>query len=147
MSETIPVETLRVELGERSYDILVGPGLIERAGAEIRPLLRRHQAVVVTDETVARLHLPTLLRGLETTGVTTNQIVVPQGEASKSLASWQSVVDQLLAFRETVGDFGTLLYAGHDWADPQLARRSMELMAEKVMPAVNAALGGTARAA
>lgn len=51
-----------------------------------------------------------------------------------------SVVDQLLAFRETVGDFGTLLYAGHDWADPGLARRSMELMAEKVMPAVNSSI-------
>jgi len=55
-----------------------------------------------------------------------------------------SVVDQLLAFREQTGDFGTLLYCGHDWADPKLARRSMELMAEKVMPAVNAAIG-TAR--
>ena len=51
------------------------------------------------------------------------------------------VVDQLLAFRETVGDFGTLLYAGHDWGDARLARRSMELMAEKVMPAVNASIG------
>ncbi len=51
-----------------------------------------------------------------------------------------SVVEQLLAFRETVGDFGTLLYCGHDWADAGLARRSMELMAEKVMPAVNAAI-------
>ena len=59
-----------------------------------------------------------------------------------------SVVDQILAFRETVGDFGTLLYAGHDWADTKLARRSMELMAEKVMPAVNSAIGsGKARAA
>jgi hypothetical protein len=57
------------------------------------------------------------------------------------------VVDQLLAFRETVGDFGTLLYCGHDWAEPRLARRSMELMAEKVMPAVNAAIGGASRAA
>jgi len=61
--------------------------------------------------------------------------------------SVSSVVDQLLAFRETVGDFGTLLYAGHDWADPQLARRSMELMAEQVMPAVNAAIGAATRAA
>ncbi|MCZ6895155.1 MAG: LLM class flavin-dependent oxidoreductase [Gammaproteobacteria bacterium] len=51
-----------------------------------------------------------------------------------------SVVDQLLAFRETVGDFGTLVYAGHDWMDPGLAQRSMELMATEVMPAVNAAL-------
>ena len=58
-----------------------------------------------------------------------------------------SVVDQLLAFRETVGDFGTLLYCGHDWADPKLARRSMELMAEKVMPALNAAIGARAQAA
>ena len=61
--------------------------------------------------------------------------------------SVSSVVDQLLAFRETVGDFGTLLYCGHDWADPRLARRSMELMVEKVMPAVNAALGSASRAA
>ncbi len=61
--------------------------------------------------------------------------------------SVNSVVDQLLAFREVTGDFGTLLYAGHDWADRQLARRSMELMAEKVMPALNRAIGGAALAA
>jgi alkanesulfonate monooxygenase SsuD/methylene tetrahydromethanopterin reductase-like flavin-dependent oxidoreductase (luciferase family) len=50
------------------------------------------------------------------------------------------VAEQILAFREQVGDFGTLLYAGHDWMDKQLARRSMELMAGEVMPAVNKAL-------
>jgi alkanesulfonate monooxygenase SsuD/methylene tetrahydromethanopterin reductase-like flavin-dependent oxidoreductase (luciferase family) len=49
------------------------------------------------------------------------------------------VVDELLKFRERVGDFGTLLYAGKDWQDPALARRSMALMAEKVIPAINAA--------
>lgn len=54
--------------------------------------------------------------------------------------SVDSVVDQLLAFREEVGDFGTLLYACHDWLDPVLARRSMELMAEQVLPRVNAAI-------
>jgi hypothetical protein len=52
------------------------------------------------------------------------------------------VVDRILALRETVGDFGTLLYCGKDWTDEALSRRSMELMAEKVMPAVNAAVGG-----
>lgn len=52
------------------------------------------------------------------------------------------VADEILAFRETVGPFGTLLYAGHDWADPALARRSMELMAEKVAPQVAAAEAG-----
>src|SRR5262245_19980876 len=50
------------------------------------------------------------------------------------------VVDRILELHDQVGDFGTLLYCGKDWADPQLGRKSMELMAEKVMPAVNAAL-------
>lgn len=52
-----------------------------------------------------------------------------------------SVVDQILAFREQVGDFGTLVYAQHDWIDPALAKRSMQLMAEQVLPKVNAAIG------
>ena len=46
----------------------------------------------------------------------------------------ESVAEQIRAFREEVGGFGTLLYTGHDWADPALARRSMELMASEVMP-------------
>jgi alkanesulfonate monooxygenase SsuD/methylene tetrahydromethanopterin reductase-like flavin-dependent oxidoreductase (luciferase family) len=50
------------------------------------------------------------------------------------------VVEQILHLRNTVGPFGTLLYTGHDWMDPHLARRSMELMAREVMPGVNAAL-------
>ena len=45
-----------------------------------------------------------------------------------------SVVRQIREFREAVGDFGTLLYTGHDWADPDLAQRSMELMAKEVIP-------------
>jgi shikimate kinase/3-dehydroquinate synthase len=61
--------------------------------------MEQKRAVVVTDETVARLHLPALLRGLEETAVAATQIVVPPGEASKSLASWQNVVDQLLEAR------------------------------------------------
>ena len=55
--------------------------------------------------------------------------------------SVNSVVDQILALREEIGDFGTLLYAGHDWKDPAMAKRSMQLMAEQVMPKVNAAIG------
>ena len=53
----------------------------------------------------------------------------------------ESVTDQLLEFRDEVGQFGTLLYAGHDWKDRALAVRSMELMAEDVMPAINSAIG------
>ncbi len=50
------------------------------------------------------------------------------------------VVDQILALREQVGDFGELVYAGMDWVDPHLAKRSMQLMAEEVMPRINAAI-------
>ena len=53
----------------------------------------------------------------------------------------QSVTDQLLSFRDEIGPFGTLLYAGHDWKDKKLAVRSMELMATDVIPAINAAVG------
>jgi alkanesulfonate monooxygenase SsuD/methylene tetrahydromethanopterin reductase-like flavin-dependent oxidoreductase (luciferase family) len=53
----------------------------------------------------------------------------------------ESVAEQVLAFREQTGDFGELVYAGLDWVDPRLARRSMELMAEDVMPRINAATG------
>lgn len=53
-----------------------------------------------------------------------------------------SVADQILAFQAEVGTFGTLLYAGKDWKDPELGRRSMILMAEKVMPLVNAGTSG-----
>jgi alkanesulfonate monooxygenase SsuD/methylene tetrahydromethanopterin reductase-like flavin-dependent oxidoreductase (luciferase family) len=60
------------------------------------------------------------------------------------LVIWGSpgkVAEDLLAFREQVGDFGTLLYAGKDWLDRDLGRRSMVLLAEKVLPAVNVAIG------
>jgi alkanesulfonate monooxygenase SsuD/methylene tetrahydromethanopterin reductase-like flavin-dependent oxidoreductase (luciferase family) len=48
----------------------------------------------------------------------------------------ESVADQILAFRNDVGAFGTLLYTGHDWTDPALARRSMQLMANEVWPRI-----------
>jgi alkanesulfonate monooxygenase SsuD/methylene tetrahydromethanopterin reductase-like flavin-dependent oxidoreductase (luciferase family) len=48
----------------------------------------------------------------------------------------ESVADQILAFRDDVGPFGTLLYTGHDWTDPALARRSMQLMANEVWPRI-----------
>lgn len=50
------------------------------------------------------------------------------------------VVDQILELRETTGDFGEIVYAGIDWVDPELARASMRLMAEEVMPRVNDAV-------
>ena len=51
--------------------------------------------------------------------------------------SADEVADKILEFRDEVGEFGTLLYAGHDWADVDLAKNSMKLMADKVMPKIN----------
>lgn len=53
----------------------------------------------------------------------------------------QEVAAQIISFREEVGDFGEIVYAGMDWVDESLGRRSMELMANEVMPMVNAAIG------
>ncbi len=61
--------------------------------------------------------------------------------------SVNSVVDQILALRDQVGDFGEIVYAGMDWVDERLARRSMELMATEVMPRVNAAIAAQGSAA
>jgi alkanesulfonate monooxygenase SsuD/methylene tetrahydromethanopterin reductase-like flavin-dependent oxidoreductase (luciferase family) len=56
------------------------------------------------------------------------------------------VVDAILALRQEIGDFGELVYAGMDWVEPALNKRSMQLMAEQVMPRVNAAIGKAAAA-
>ena len=53
------------------------------------------------------------------------------------------VVDQLVALRDEIGHFGTLLMAGHDWDQPKLWRRSMELLAHDVMPAFSRHAAGT----
>lgn len=53
----------------------------------------------------------------------------------------ERVAERIVELRRQVGPFGRLLYVGHDWVDPALARRSMELMATEVMPRVNRALG------
>ena len=55
-----------------------------------------------------------------------------------------SVAHRILELREEVGAFGTLLYTGHDWADPALARRSMELVANEVLPRIHQATQGRA---
>ena len=91
-----PIERLRVDLDARGYDILVGPGLIARAGEEIRPLMRRRQAVVVTDETVARHHLAALEASLANAGIAHRTVALPPGEGTKDLAHFGRLVDEVL---------------------------------------------------
>ena len=87
---------LSLALSGGSYDVVVGDRLLARAGALLAPVLPQRRAVVITDDIVARLHLPALLEGLAQTGVAVRQIVVPAGETSKDMASFARVVDELL---------------------------------------------------
>ncbi|QPC42428.1 3-dehydroquinate synthase [Kaustia mangrovi] len=88
--------TVPVALGARAYDIHIGPALLERAGTLVAPLLDRPVTAIVTDETVADLHLARLERALDEAGIATTAIVVPAGEASKSFATLETLCDRLL---------------------------------------------------
>ena len=96
-AESAGVERLRVELGDRSYDILIGRGLIARSGFEILPLMRRRQAVIVTDDTVARYHLAPLRASFEEHGIVQHAVVLPSGEGTKNLAHFGRLIDEILA--------------------------------------------------
>ncbi len=88
---------VRVELGDRGYDIVIGPGLLARAGELIAPLARRPRVYVVADTNVAALHLPALRAGLSAAGITISVVVdVPPGESSKSMTSLERVMDRLI---------------------------------------------------
>jgi 3-dehydroquinate synthase len=90
------METVRVELGERSYDVRIGRGLLARAGAELVPLLARPRVAIVTDEIVAGLHLAALQDGLSAAGITSSALALPAGEATKNWDQLSRTVDWLL---------------------------------------------------
>ena len=85
-----------VQLSQSRYEVLIGNNLLNRAGGLIAPVLPQPRCVIVTDETVASLHLPALQNNLTEVGVSYAAIVVPPGEASKSFQTWQHVVETLL---------------------------------------------------
>ena len=89
-------QQLVVELGARSYDIVIGSGLLGRAGREIAPVLRRPHAIVITDRHLAGTpHLSTLERSLEAAGIAHRRIVLPPGETAKSMAQLGELLDGL----------------------------------------------------
>ncbi len=88
--------SLRVDLGERSYDIIIGTQLLKTAGAILAPVLRRPRVIIVTDETVALLHLPTLQKALAASGITYQQVILPPGEHTKRFVALEQLVDTLL---------------------------------------------------
>jgi 3-dehydroquinate synthase len=99
-SERLGIERLvHVPLGERAYDILIGPGMIGRAGGEITARLKGRRAAIVTDEHVAPLYLEALMDSLQTDGIEAVSLTLPAGEKTKSLDHLSTVCDMVLSAR------------------------------------------------
>ena len=92
-------ENVRVALGARSYDILIGAGLLAEAGEKIAAVAPGAACAIVTDANVARLHLPALEDSLKAAGVRYSTIVVEPGEGSKSLSVFGRVCEEAIAAR------------------------------------------------
>jgi 3-dehydroquinate synthase len=89
-------KTVRVELGDRAYDILIGPGLIAAAGKEIAGRLKGRRMAVITDEHVAPYVAP-LTASLEAEGISVYPLTLPAGEKTKSFEPLIHVTDHILA--------------------------------------------------
>ena len=89
-------ETVRVELGPRSYDVLVGSDLLREAGKLLAPLLPGRSAVVVSDTVVAEIFLNSTLDALKEAGFACSHVIVDSGEQSKDLATLGGVLDDIL---------------------------------------------------
>jgi len=103
--------TVPVPLGDRAYDILVGRGLIESAGARIAALGAR-AAAIVTDDHVGPLYAAALAASLEAQGLRVSVTTLPPGEATKSYASLERVCDAVLAAKIERGDLVVALGGG-----------------------------------
>ena len=91
------MQTVEVPLKGRAYQVRVGPGLLSEAGAQIAPLLHRPRVAIVSDETVASLHLETLQAALDAQGINHSALHLPAGEATKSWPHFTRCVEWLLS--------------------------------------------------
>jgi len=103
--------TVMVELGARRYPIVIENGLLARAADHLAPLARGRTMAIVTDEHLGT-HLATLADGLSAAGVTTEALVLPAGEASKSWSTLERVCDWLLRLGVERGDHVVALGGG-----------------------------------
>jgi 3-dehydroquinate synthase len=96
MSDRSRIDTLSVDLGQRSYEILIGRGLVAEAGMRMLPLLKQKRVVAVTDANVARHHLEGLERSVRAAGIAIDSIVLEAGEQTKSFAGLEALLTRLL---------------------------------------------------
>jgi 3-dehydroquinate synthase len=107
MSRAIPVG-----LGERAYEVRIGPGLLDRAGQIAAPFLPRGRTVIVTDRNVCDHHGERLAVAFERAGIAVDVIALPPGEGTKSFDGLASLADQLLALELDRGDVITAFGGG-----------------------------------
>lgn len=91
-----PSDLIRVALGERSYEIRVGGGILSDAGRFLKPVLARPRVVVITDSNVAPVYLVEFGDSLEREGIRCNHVVLPAGEQTKSFDHLRDLTDRLL---------------------------------------------------
>ncbi len=106
------VRKVHVPLGERAYDIMIGPGLIAGAGAEIASRLKGRKAAIITDEHVAPLYLDALKASLDAAGIASASVVLPAGEKTKSFEHLINVCDKVLEARVERNDYVIALGGG-----------------------------------
>jgi len=97
-------QSVRVDLPGREYDVRIGPGVLAQAGPRIAEMTRRPHVTIVTDETVAGLHLATLQANLTASGLTSAALALPAGEATKCWAQLERTVEWLLSEKVERGD-------------------------------------------
>jgi 3-dehydroquinate synthase len=112
MTAPIAPTVVSVDLADRFYEILIGPGLLAAAGAELARRFPGRRFAVITDETVAEHHLDTLTASLTDADLDFTSIVVSPGEGSKSFETLEAVVDGVLSARLERGDLLIALGGG-----------------------------------
>jgi len=105
------LNTVPVALGDRSYDVRIEAGLLDRAGEALAPLARGRAMPIVTDENLLP-HLATLQASFAAAGVASEAIVLPPGESTKSWARLEALTDQLLELGVERGDHVIALGGG-----------------------------------
>jgi 3-dehydroquinate synthase len=104
--------TVKVALDDRSYDIVIGRGLIASLGARVAALRPRAKTAIVTDENVARHHLAAVEAALANAGVATSRVIVAGGESTKSFRTFEQVSEAIIAARVERGDLVVALGGG-----------------------------------
>jgi len=102
MTSHTPVQaqrTVQVSLGDRSYDILIGPGLIEAAGREIASRMKGRKVAIISDENVGRRYLESFQKSLDEQSIKSASLVLPAGEKTKSFEYLMKACDCLLEAR------------------------------------------------